>query len=29
MHVRFSEVDENYIKKKVLSGFYASENEVV
>jgi antitoxin ParD1/3/4 len=29
MHVRFSEVDENYIKNKVLSGFYASENEVV
>ena len=29
MHVRLSEVDENYIKSKVASGFYTSENEVV
>jgi antitoxin ParD1/3/4 len=29
MHVRLSEVDENYIKGKVESGFYTSENEVV
>ncbi len=29
MHVRFSEVDEHYIKSKVESGFYTSENEVV
>ena len=29
MHVRFPEVDENYIKGKVTSGFYTSENEVV
>jgi antitoxin ParD1/3/4 len=29
MHVRFSDVDENYIKGKVESGFYTSENEVV
>jgi len=29
MHVRFSEVDEHYIKGKVESGFYTSENEVV
>lgn len=29
MHVRFSEVDEHYIKGKVASGFYTSENEVV
>ena len=28
MHVRLS-VDENYIKGKVESGFYTSENEVV
>lgn len=29
MHVRFSDVDEYYIKAKVESGFYTSENEVV
>jgi antitoxin ParD1/3/4 len=29
MHVRFSDVDEHYIKGKVESGFYTSENEVV
>lgn len=29
MHVRLSEVDEHYIKGKVESGFYTSENEVV
>lgn len=29
MHVRFSEVDEHYIKSKVESGFYTSKNEVV
>jgi antitoxin ParD1/3/4 len=29
MHVRFSEVDEHYIKDKVASGVYTSENEVV
>lgn len=29
MHVRFSEVDEHYIKGKVESGVYTSENEVV
>ena len=29
MHVRFSDVDENYIKGKVERGFYTSENEVV
>jgi antitoxin ParD1/3/4 len=29
MHVRLSEVDENYIKGKVESGFYTSENDVV
>ena len=29
MHVRFSEVDEHYIKSKVESGLYTSENEVV
>jgi antitoxin ParD1/3/4 len=29
MHIRFSEVDEHYIKSKVESGFYTSENEVV
>ena len=29
MHVRLSEVDENYIKGKVESGFYTSENEAV
>ena len=29
MHVRFSDVDEHYIKGKVKSGFYTSENEVV
>jgi antitoxin ParD1/3/4 len=29
MHVRLSEVDENYIKGKVESGFYTSESEVV
>jgi antitoxin ParD1/3/4 len=29
MHVRLSEVDENYIKGKVEGGFYTSENEAV
>jgi len=29
MHLRFSDVDEHYIKGKVESGFYTSENEVV
>ena len=29
MHIRFPDVDENYIKRKVESGFYTSENEVV
>ena len=29
MHVRFPEVDEHYIKGKVESRFYTSENEVV
>jgi antitoxin ParD1/3/4 len=29
MHVRLSEVDENYIKGKVESGFYTSEHDVV
>jgi len=29
MHVRFSEADAHYIKGKVESGFYSSENEVV
>jgi antitoxin ParD1/3/4 len=29
MHVRLSEVDEHYIKGKVESGFYTSENEVI
>ena len=29
MHVRFSDVDVHYIKGKVESGFYTSENEVV
>ena len=29
MHIRLSEVDENYIKGKVESGFYTSENEVI
>ena len=29
MHVRFPDVDERYIKSKVESGFYTSENEVV
>jgi len=29
MHVRFPDVDENYIKGKVQSGFYTSEIEVV
>jgi antitoxin ParD1/3/4 len=29
MHVRFPDADENYIKRKVESGFYTSENEVV
>ena len=29
MHIRFSDVDEHYIKGKVESGFYTSENEVV
>ena len=29
MHVRFSDVDEHYIKGKVESGLYTSENEVV
>jgi antitoxin ParD1/3/4 len=29
MQVRFSEVDESYIKTKVKKGFYTTENEVV
>ncbi len=29
MHVRFPEADTHYIKGKVESGFYTSENEVV
>jgi antitoxin ParD1/3/4 len=29
MHVRFSDVDGHYIKGKVESGFYTSENEAV
>lgn len=29
MHVRLPEVDETYIKGKVESGFYTSENEAV
>lgn len=29
MHVRFGNVDEEYIKSKVEKGFYNNENEVV
>ena len=29
MHVRFPDVDENFIKGKVNGGFYTSENEAV
>ena len=29
MHVRFPEVDAQYIKGKVESGFYTSENEAI
>jgi antitoxin ParD1/3/4 len=29
MHVRFADVDENFIKTEVLSGFYTNETELV
>ncbi len=29
MHVRFADVDENFIKAEVLSGFYTNETELV
>jgi antitoxin ParD1/3/4 len=29
MHVRFAEVDENFIKTEVQSGFYTNETELV
>ncbi len=29
MHIRFAEVDENFIKTEVQNGFYANETELV
>jgi len=29
MHVRFADVDENFIKTEVLNGFYTNETELV
>lgn len=29
MHIRFAEVDENFIRNEVLQGFYVNETELV